>query len=151
MKIRRLILPFALTLAFSGCYTTSGTMPVSEAQSERSNLRLPYISSVEMPEEITEGNVLEVTVHGSWPDPSWSYFRTDYQISGPNIGYVGKPNEVEISLWGIQNPDVGGVITVLVDFTQTARVPDLKPGNYVVIVHGATEDIEKSLTVKAKE
>jgi len=151
MKILKLIFPFTLAFAFAGCYTTSGTMPVSETQPERSNLRLPYLSSVEMPDEITEGNALEVTVHGSWPDPSWVYFRTDYKTSGPNIGYVGKPNEVEISLWGIQNPDVGGVITVLVDFTQTALVPDLKPGNYVVIIHGATEDIEKALTVKSKE
>lgn len=151
MRIVGLLFLFTFAVAFIGCYTTSGTMPVSDAQPERSNLRLPYISSVEMPDEVTEGNALEVTVHGSWPDPSWVYFRTDYKISGPNIGYVGKPNEVEISLWGVQNPDVGGVITVLVDFTQTARVPDLKSGNYVVIIHGATEDIEKALTVQPKD
>jgi hypothetical protein len=150
MKKYILMIAFTLTLAMMGCYTTSGTMPVSDTQPERQNLRLPYISSVEMPDEITEGNALEVTVHGSWPDPSWVYFRTDYQISGPHSGYVGKPDEVEVSLLGIQNPDVGGVITVLVDFTQTARVPDLKHGNYVVIIHGATEDIEKALTVKPK-
>jgi hypothetical protein len=151
MKILKILLPLALSSAFYGCYTTSGTIPVSESQPDKSNLRLPYLSSVEMPDEITEGNALEVTVHGSWPDPSWVYYRTDYKISGPDIGYVGKPNEVEISLWGMQNQDAEGVITVLVDFTQTARVPDLKPGNYVVIIHGATEDIEKALTVKAKE
>jgi len=158
MKTFLTIVALTTATVLVGCYTTSGTIPPSEAQASKSNLRLPYLSSVEMPEEINEGNVLEITIHGSFPDPSWFYYRTDTKIINPDESSSerttpndGSGNRIELFLWGKQNPEAGDVITVLVDFTQTERISDLKEGQYTVIIHGETENIEKPLMIRAKQ
>jgi hypothetical protein len=165
-----LILIVFCGLFLVGCLASNGSVTKIDTIDGSDNFRYPYLNAIDAPDEIKAGDPLELTIHASLPDPSWSYVRMDYKVTKHNEKALGEglpaivneekhlnisspPNTdaIEVFPWIKQQADAPPTIMVLVDFTQTLRITDLDEGDYLITVHGEGKNLEKRIIVNKNE